>query len=117
MAPDGTELKEGMVETAGTWTTPQLPRKCMRYHSIPFSQAPMLKKSTTGSVCPGHKREGVKSPRALALWLALLGIIGCRQPAPPPPPSGVNVQFPGGSVKVNERGTNVIAPGTQVLVP
>jgi hypothetical protein len=59
----------------------------------------------------------MKGPLALALGLALLAVVGCRHADPPPPAGGVNVQFPGGSVNVNDRGTNVSAPGTQVRAP
>jgi hypothetical protein len=73
--------------------------------------------STGCHLSRAKESNGVKTPLVLALWLALLGIVGCRHPDPPPPSGGVNVQFPGGSVNVNDRGTNVIAPGTQVRTP
>lgn len=54
----------------------------------------------------------------IAIWGAfLLGMAGCtQQGAEPKKGEGINIEFPGGSVRVGEEGVDVKAPGVGVKV-
>jgi hypothetical protein len=48
--------------------------------------------------------------------LAATVLVGCNVEKEAPKEEGINIQFPGGSVKVGQDGVDVQAPGTSVKV-
>jgi hypothetical protein len=48
--------------------------------------------------------------------IAVAMLFGCNAEKEAPKEEGINIQFPGGSVKIDQEGVDVQAPGTSVKV-